>query len=205
MKNLNKKRRIAAALASLSLMSAMAMPVATITASADELPEITEEINIDETQGDETQAEETKIPEIKESTAVNTGERGPVTPIQNDKLEKAIESAMKKIVGAGLSKIPVCGEALSGIFNGICGLFEEEPPVPATIEQIDELLQNYNEELKKAISESHDDIIKEISSVQLYHQPYLIIAAASRCLVPLPCPSGIDRTIAALIPELTVA
>ena len=159
MKNLNKKRRIAAALASLSLMSALTMPVATITASADEIPEITEEIKVDETQ------EETQIPEIKESTAINTGERGPVTPIQNDKLEKAIESAMKKIVGAGLGKIPVCGEALSGIFNGICGLFEEAPPSPATIEQIDELLQKYNAELKDAISESHDDIIKEISSV----------------------------------------
>lgn len=159
MKNMNRKRRIAAALASLSLVSALTMPVATITASADEIPEITEEIEVDETQ------EEIQIPEIKESEAVNTGERGPVKPIQNDKLQKAIESAMKKIVGMGLSKIPVCGGALSGIFNGICGLFEEKPPVPATIEQIDELLQKYNEELKEAISESHDDIIKEISSV----------------------------------------
>ena len=159
MKNMNRKRRIAAALASLSLVSALTMPVATITASADEIPEITEEIEVDETQ------KEIQIPEIKESTAINTGERGPVTHIQNDKLEKAIQSAMKKIVGMGLSKIPVCGEALSGIFNGICGLFEEDPPSPATIEQIDELLQKYNAELKDAISESHDDIIKEISSV----------------------------------------
>ena len=122
MKNMNRKRRIAAALASLSLVSALTMPVATITASADEIPEITEEIEVDETQ------KEIQIPEIKESTAINTGERGPVTHIQNDKLEKAIESAMKKIVGMGLSKIPVCGEALLGIFNGICGLFEEDPP-----------------------------------------------------------------------------
>ena len=159
MKNMNRKRRIAAALASLSLVSALTMPVATITASADEIPEITEEIEVDETQ------EEIQIPEIKESEAVNTGERGPVKPIQNDKLQKAIESAMKKLVSMGLGKIPVCGGALSGIFDGICGLFEEKPPVPATIEQIDELLQKYNEELKEAISESHDDIIKEISSV----------------------------------------
>ena len=96
MKNMNRKRRIAAALASLSLVSALTMPVATITASADEIPEITEEIKVDETQ------EETQIPEIKESEAVNTGERGPVKPIQNDKLQKAIESAMNKLVSMGL-------------------------------------------------------------------------------------------------------
>ena len=57
MKNSNKKRRIAAALASLSLMSALTMPFAVITASADKVPEITEEISTDETQ----------IPEITEN------------------------------------------------------------------------------------------------------------------------------------------
>ena len=173
MKNLNKKRRIAAALASLSLMSALTMPVATITASADETPETTVEINVDEeTDVDEEEADEEKvsIDEIQvseelESSAVNTGVRGPVKPIQSDKLGKALLSASKKLVSMGLGKIPVCGGALSGIFNGVCGLFEEKPPVPATIEQIDELLQKYNAELKEAVSESHDDIIKEISSV----------------------------------------
>ena len=161
--NTKKTRRIASALAALSILSAMAMPVTTISASAAEETVITETENNDFTL-DETK-EETIISEITDSAAVNAGERGPVKPIQNDKLQKAIESAMKKLVSMGLGKIPVCGGALSGIFDGICGLFEEEPPVPATIEQIDELLQKYNAELKEAISESHDDIIKEISSV----------------------------------------
>ena len=96
---------------------------------------------------------------------MNTGKRGPVKPIQNDKLQGAIESAMKKLASMGLGKIPVCGEVLSGIFDGICGLFEEAPPTPATIEQIDELMQKYNAELKDAISESRNDILSEISSV----------------------------------------
>ena len=119
--NTKKTRRIASALAALSILSAMAMPVTTISASAAEETVITETENDDFTL-DETK-EEPIISEITDSAAVNAGERGPVKPIQNDKLQKAIESAMKKLVSMGLGKIPVCGGALSGIFDGICGLF----------------------------------------------------------------------------------
>lgn len=85
-------RRKSRSLAALSLVSAVSVPAASISAYADETA-VVKEVN----EIPETKENDGDVPAIIESVATNSRTRGEITPIKNDKLEKALEAAAKKV------------------------------------------------------------------------------------------------------------
>ena len=184
----NKKtRRIAIALASLSMLSALAMPAATISASAAEtaaivekLPEVSSETtviaNTDEniavleavtTLADEieeaVETETTAAADIKEVIIENTEYKSEVREkvrVQNEKLLNMLKTVGKKAAKFGVSKIPTVGSALEKVLDGIFGIIDPEKPAPVPLTS--EEFASGIEDLKAAISENSNVVISDI-------------------------------------------
>ena len=177
--NNKKTRRIAAALAALSMVSAISVPAASICASAADAE--TETSIIMECDDFDEICAIGEIGEINEAWAAlkdsNSGKttatmhfRGPVADYFNEhkvELKDTLLKAANSKVDEYCDKIPVAGGLLKSVVGKLFGKFmsksTEAPQM--TVNELNENIKQYKAEIEKAISNSKDEIENDILCV----------------------------------------
>ena len=166
--NNTKTRRIAAALAAISMVSAISAPAASICAgAAEEETAIIMEINDFDEISDISAA---LTVSGSDRTTATMHFRGPVADYFNEhktELKDKLLKAANSKVGEYCDKIPVAGELLKSVVGKFFGKFmsksDEAPRM--TVNELNECIQKYKAELENAISKSKDEIENDILCV----------------------------------------